>query len=367
MKERLIIFNTENVKAILGGRKTQTRRVITHPAIPNSDIVGFQEFLYVPESKYRSEMDVSEGYYALLKCNANQNCNTFYFRCPYGQVGDRLWIKHRYDLFPIYYKPIVGFEGYCSAGTDGHIYRVDKGEPTILQEDQTSDKGYLAVTLSKPGHRHTHFVHRLIAKTFYGTPPVGLYQYQTRHVDGNNQNNHPSNLDWGTQEDNWADRKYHGGGMGEDHYASKLTHSQAMDIRQSTKSQRQLAYIYNVSQPTIQAVKSERYWQDQNLQPSRNYPAWSGWKSPLFMPHWASRLTLEITEVRVERLQEITESDALAEGCSPLPREEENMTEPATIEFEELWDFLNAKRGYGWDTNPWVWVIKFDNIGARIK
>ena len=90
-------------------------------------------------------------------------------------------------------------------------------------------------------------------------------------------------------------------------------------------------------------------------------PSWK-WKPSIFMPRWASRITLEITELRVERLQEITESDALAEGCSSLRCEEENMTEPATIEFEELWNSLNAKRGYGWNFNPWVWVVSFSKI-----
>lgn len=75
MKETGIIMSGNHPKLILDGIKTQTRRVIVHPAIPNSDIVSFQEFLYVPESKHKSEMDVAEGYYALLECNANQNRN----------------------------------------------------------------------------------------------------------------------------------------------------------------------------------------------------------------------------------------------------------------------------------------------------
>lgn len=90
------------------------------------------------------------------------------------------------------------------------------------------------------------------------------------------------------------------------------------------------------------------------------------WHSARFMPKVYSRLTLEITGVRVERLQEITEADARAEGCSPKLCEEENMTEPATIEFEELWDSINGKK-YPWSSNPWAFVIQFDNIGVRVK
>ncbi len=336
MKERPIIFSTESVKAILDGTKTQTRRVIK--PLPVGRLAPIQQWI-------DDKPQPTDSYYDYQPRKI--------YQCPYGQVGDRLWIKHRYDLFDVYYKPIEGFEGFYSAGTDGHIYRVDKGKPTILQEDPTGDKGYLAVTLSKPGYSHTSFVHRLIAKTFYGSPPVELYQYQTRHLDGNNQNNHPSNLDWGTQEDNWADRKYHGRGMGEQHHNSKLTKAQVIIIRQSPLSQRQLANIYRVSQATIQAVLSNKFWQEGIKQPLRNYPEWHGWQSPLFCPHWASRILLEITEIRVERLQEITVADALDEGIpNGVP----------WIEFSKLWNSLNAKRGYGWETNPWVWVISFKRL-----
>jgi hypothetical protein len=65
------------------------------------------------------------------------------------------------------------------------------------------------------------------------------------------------------------------------------------------------------------------------------------------MPRAASRLTLTITEVRVERVQDITEADALAKGVASV------------AEYRELWNHLNAERGYGWGVNPWVWVVSF--------
>jgi hypothetical protein len=67
----------------------------------------------------------------------------------------------------------------------------------------------------------------------------------------------------------------------------------------------------------------------------------------IFLPRWASRLTLELTEVRAERIQEISVRDAIAEGV------------PSLYRFRELWNDLNEKRGFGWDANPWVWVISF--------
>lgn len=89
-------------------------------------------------------------------------------------------------------------------------------------------------------------------------------------------------------------------------------------------------------------------------------------KSPIFMPKWAARIWLEITGIRVERLQDITEDGAKGEGakaCYPYGKKFEYQPNPSWHSgFKILWDSLNAKRGFGWDTNPWVWVIEFKKI-----
>jgi hypothetical protein len=94
------------------------------------------------------------------------------------------------------------------------------------------------------------------------------------------------------------------------------------------------------------------------------------WLSPRFMPHWASRITLDIVNIRVERVQEIGEADAFAEGIirngyqvyfAPgiSPSRVDYFQKTATRAFSVLWNSINAKRGFGWDDNPWVWVVEF--------
>jgi hypothetical protein len=78
------------------------------------------------------------------------------------------------------------------------------------------------------------------------------------------------------------------------------------------------------------------------------------WKPSIHMPRWASRITLEITGVRAERVKQITGSNLYAEG---FPGEAK--VGSCFGWFVNLWDSLNAKRGFGWDVNPWVWIIEF--------
>ena len=80
------------------------------------------------------------------------------------------------------------------------------------------------------------------------------------------------------------------------------------------------------------------------------------------MFHKASRILLEITNVRVERVQEISEEDAKSEGVSLSWAEGQIRGGTWRQGFAQLWDSINAKRGYGWDANPWVWVVEFKRV-----
>lgn len=97
------------------------------------------------------------------------------------------------------------------------------------------------------------------------------------------------------------------------------------------------------------------------------------WTPSIHMPRWASRIQLEVTGVRVQRVQDISEEDAIAEGITPIaPGYEDIMWSQFVTEnkiattrepieaFEILWDSINAKRGHIWASNPWVWVIEFE-------
>lgn len=96
------------------------------------------------------------------------------------------------------------------------------------------------------------------------------------------------------------------------------------------------------------------------------------WRPSIFMPRWASRITLEIVSMRVERLQEISEADALAEGLYPNPKYahaklytwdgiQGNSNNPIYA-YQLLWESINGAGS--WELNPWVWVVEFKRINV---
>lgn len=135
----------------------------------------------------------------------------------------------------------------------------------------------------------------------------------------------------------------------------------------------------------------DRLWVREALRPSQSRivtyvddgcPAWKGtesvtwpWKVqvlyPRYMPKWACRFFLELTDVRLQRLHEIDELDALAEGFEGRvvhgtmheggkpPRTGEFIDGEASDLFAEVWDQLNGDRGYTWESNPWVFALTF--------
>jgi len=89
------------------------------------------------------------------------------------------------------------------------------------------------------------------------------------------------------------------------------------------------------------------------------------WRSPIHMPRWASRITLEITGVRVEQLQDISDEDALAEGVNVHPdfhgKARDSIYSPIQA-FRDLWESIHGPGA--WEANPWVWVVEFQRVQA---
>jgi len=227
MKERPVIFNSEMVRAILSGGKRQTRRVMKPQVHSMARFADYKTDLGYPTSKthlwagfYLTEDSETPGYY----------------KCPYGKIGDRLWVRETWS-------------------TDADIEAYRKANE-----------------------------------------PVPIVYKGDWDIDG-------------------------------------ITKEEACDV----------GII---------------------------------WKPSIFMPRWASRIDLEITDIGVERVQDIKEKDCEAEGIEVAESIGDYAgalwtarTKKATFSFSDaqsafqyLWDSINAKRGYGWDSNPWVWIIMFKRV-----
>lgn len=205
MKDHPILFSGEMVRAILEGRKSQTRRVIKPQPVPNAD--GSYDMETKPRSGYSNE-------------NSLRNFLDLY--CPYGDPGDRLWVRETWAVHP----------------------SLNSRKPSEIPKNR------VVYFRADPAVNETHYM----------------------------------------------------------------------------------------------------------------------WRPSIFMPRWMSRITLEIVKVRVERLQEISEEDAIAEGISDANLDDDTqlakehlLRGSLTIDrYARLWCQINGDTGYA--LNPWVWVIEFKKI-----
>lgn len=155
--------------------------------------------------------------------------------------------------------------------------------------------------------------------------------------------------------------------------------------------------------PLIREDEANEYWQGQGEFKEPKYCVYAAdggtapefmdaddnivrrWRPPIHMPSWASRITLEIIESHVERLQECDEASAIAEGVVPWRCGDETRymlgdgdgigvfgkpgawrPEKSAVEaYRKLWDSINASCDYSWESNPWVWVITFRDVSAE--
>lgn len=108
--------------------------------------------------------------------------------------------------------------------------------------------------------------------------------------------------------------------------------------------------------PPRELTSAHRIWYEAD---APHQPGFGKLRPSMFMPRWVSRITLEITSVRVERLQEISEADAKAEGVAIKNSPAAFLTSYARG-FRDLWESINGPGS--WDANPWVWVVEFRRL-----
>ncbi|GKP91698.1 hypothetical protein [Klebsiella quasipneumoniae] len=238
MTERGMIFNAEMVRALLSGRKTQTRRIMK--VQPESNQLGL---LLITDSTKHSDI----GKYHWAEPNATGNhVRSKLFSCPFGAVGGRIWVRETWA--------ILGNEDGCC---------IDWEEKLCKADERSAARIYRASCEQRPGN-------------------YGLWSI-------------PDDADW----------KPH----------------------------------------------------------TKDYQYEGAWRPSIHMPRWACRILLEITNVRVERLNSISDADAKAEGCcygrgGGIP---DFAVNPAD-HFPTLWASIYGEES--WKANPWVWVIEFKRVGG---
>lgn len=240
MKEKPILFSAPMVRAILEGRKTQTRRCVP------LDITGLMD---TP----RGQEDIAAGY-PFYETTDGEDVSVKDL-CRYGRSGDRLWVKETWRI---------------------GAWNIDGGIAVDYMADGCCRKEWL-----------------------YGADEEQFEKYCIQSTEDCEKAELP------VDENGF----YH--------------------------------------------------WKDGDY-PCRKRPS-------IFMPRWASRIDLLIKNIRVERLQEIREEDAMAEGAESILVPPDGGSDPHVQGFRELWDSINGRPhktlgDISWDANPWVWVVEFEMV-----
>lgn len=119
----------------------------------------------------------------------------------------------------------------------------------------------------------------------------------------------------------------------------------------SDRASSETLYAYRIDGEII-SVNSCNIYGSNKYKPQR-------WTPSIFMPRCASRITLEITNIRVERLQDIKYEEIYKEGIVPMPDKNTGIDYTRGERFINLWNSIYEKDGHGWDKNPWVWAYDF--------
>lgn len=163
------------------------------------------------------------------------------------------------------WRPVVGFEGFYSVSDFGRIRTEARHfgiwvRPARIHAGSINKKGYATVTLWLNGVRFSRRTHILVARAFLGPPPDRM---EVAHWDGDAANARLDNLRYDTHSENLRDMLRHGTRQktsGEGHYCAKLTAAQVLQVRTDTRSQRQIAVDYGVSQNRVSRIKRGLSW-----------------------------------------------------------------------------------------------------------
>jgi len=349
MKERPIIFNTENVKAILEGRKTQTRRVIKpQPNLLYSVYGGIIQVIH-------NDLDREDNNGKLdIEANTSITKRQLY--------GGKRWE----DIFKDKIQRLreEGFSGLVSiSGTRYGAERIFSG--FLIPQQYQGDK------LSSPPSMYG--VPRDASQEVNASEASGreLSQQQTKQSKvGNSIRELAGQTDAQSTQSLLQQSKFKDILRGQGTYplGSKQGDSQQKVYSKSIGNEPAI----NIR--NLPWVIGQRLWMRETwtylwlseidlgdviyraTEPNADFTV-QRWKPSIHMFRKDSRITLEITGLRVERLQEISGNDCVAEGFIVYP--DMPAGEAERQEFAVCWDSLNAKRGYGWESNSWVWVIEF--------
>ena len=154
------------------------------------------------------------------------------------------------------WRPVVGYEALYHVSDLGRI-RSYHGRVAFLKP-KALKYGYLSVNLCASSKKWTRCVHRIVGDAFLGQRPIGMV---TRHLDGDTHNNRASNLRYGTQYENEADKIAHGTKLyGDGHPSAKLNSQQVATIRTSRLPARVLAKKFGVSRSAVAHARRGYSW-----------------------------------------------------------------------------------------------------------
>ena len=163
-------------------------------------------------------------------------------------------------------KEIPGFENYCIT-KDGRVWSKQRIDPHGHKrkgrwlKSKVSHEGRLCVNLYKNGKLYTKKIHHLVLETFVGPCPKAM---ETRHLDGNRQNNKLENLKWGTRSENRHDAVKHGTIIGENHSQNKLSESDVRMIIYTYQtglfSMQKVANMYSVCSQSVHNIIHKKTW-----------------------------------------------------------------------------------------------------------